>query len=232
MPTPYRPEIFSVEGVIAYFDECKGTCFRILAGTNPKTDDWSRGEYCDGDKAVAMEKLENCLIALKQNLENTNPYTIQVFNLVKGKQVDKNTTIFQLNKVERYLPFQQQVADPRLSGLLEKSIENQNLIISKLSAIENEPEEDEEDEDKSVIGSILKRDDVQALLINGLAAVVSGLVNRYSPPPSYGGGVAGVVDQNSIELLQSLFNKGVDNEVLRKLDDMSEAKLKSLLLML
>ena len=238
MPVPYKPELFTVEEVENYFDISKGTCFRIYAGTNPKVDDYSRGEYSEGDKNVASQRLRDCLIALKQNTDNTNSYTLQVFNLdKKGNQAEKNCIIFQLNRHEKLMPYgvgMMTGSDPRLSSMIEKSIENQNLIISKLSAIE-QPDEDEDDEqDNSVIGNLLKRDDVQSLLINGLTAVVSGLVNRYTPSPTYGGGVAGVntINEESIMLLQELFNKGVNNDVLSKLNDMSEVKLKSLLLML
>lgn len=240
MAAPYKPELFNVEDVENYFEISKGTCFRIYAGTNPKVDDYSRGECIEGDKQIAAEKLRDCLISLRQNTENTNPYTIQVFNLdKKGNQVDKNCIIFQLNKAERIMPYHPAMiagtADTRLTSLLEKSIENQNLLISKISAMEASAiDDDEDDEDKSVIGQLLKRDDVQTLLINGLSAAVYGLVNRRSPSPTYGGGVAGVnsLDEESITLLQELFTKGVDNNVLRSLNQMSESKLKTLIAML
>lgn len=243
MAVPYKPELFSIEDVEKYFEISKGNCFRIYAGTNPKVDDYSRGECCDGDKQIAAEKLSECLISLKQNTENTNPYTIQVFNLDKrGNQIDKNCIIFQLNKVERILPYHPAMIagtnDSRIASLLEKSIENQNLLISKISAMEaaanNEDEDDEDVEDKSVIGQLLKRDDVQNLLINGLTAAVYGLVNRRTPSPTFGGGVAGVntIDEESISLLQELFSKGVDNNVLKSLNQMSESKLKTLIAML
>ena len=239
MAVPYKPELFNIDDVENYFAISKGACFRIFAGTNPKIDDYSRGECCDGDKQIAAEKLRDCLISLKQNTDNTNPYTIQVFNLdKKGNQVDKNCIIFQLNKAERMYPYPGVIAgtDSRLTTLLEKSIENQNLLISKISAIEaaQQDEDEDEPEDNSVIGQILKREDVQNLLINGLSAAIYGLVNRRNPSPSYGGGVAGVnsIDEESIQLLQELFNKGVNNDVLRSLNSMSETKLKTLIAML
>lgn len=231
MAAPYKPELFSVEDVENYFEISKGNCFRIYAGTNPKHDDYSRGEYCEGDKQVAADRLRDCLISLKQNTENTNPYTIQVFNMdKKGQQVDKNCIIFQLNRAERYLPMPAVAGtDPALIALMKQSIENQNLMISKIAALEEE--EDKEPEHEGVIGKMLQREDVQNLLINGLSALAGSFIgNRV--PPQYGGGIAGTIDQESVNLLQALFNKGVDNSVLEKLNAMSEAKLKSLLLML
>lgn len=240
MAAPYKPELFSIEDVENYFEISKGTCFRIYAGTNPKVDDYSRGEYCDGDKQIAADRLRDCLISLKQNVDNTNPYTLQVFNLdKKNNQVDKNCIIFQLNRAERIMPYHAGMIagpDTRLTSLLEKSIENQNLLISKISALEQDEDDSEDDKDDGgLIGQILKREDVQNLLINGLSAAVYGLVNRQpAPSPSYGGGVAGVnsIDEESISLLQELFNKGVDNNVLRSLNNMSESKLKTLIAML
>ena len=227
----YQPELFSIEDVLSYFEISKGNCFKIYAGTNPKTDDYCRGEYCEGDKHIAAEKLRDCLIALKQNVENTNPYTIQVFNFdKKGNPTDKSMIIFQLNKKQIYTPYPAvSGTDPQLVALMKQSIENQNLMLSKIAALEEEEEEEEKPE--GVIGQIFAREDVQNLLINGLAALAGNFIGNRTPP-TYGGGIAGTVDQESIALLQQLFNKGVDNNVLAKLNEMGEMKLKSLLLML
>jgi len=233
MAAPYKPELFSIEDVENYFDISKGNCFRIYAGTNPKADDYSRGEYSEGDKKVAADRLRDCLLSLKQNVDNTNPYTLQVFNLdKKGLQADKNCIIFQLNRSERLYPYPAAMSGPgtdsRLTSLLEKQIEQQNIIISKLSA-----EEVQQPEEESAIGKILAREEVQTMLINGAMALISGFMSRgVTPPPTYGGGVAGTVDQDSVSLLQQLFNKGVTNETLQKLNEMSAAKLQSLLIML
>ena len=234
MASAYKPELFTIEDVENYFEISKGNCFRIFAGTNLKADDWARGEYCDGDKNIAAARLQECLISLKQNIDNTNPYTIDVFNLdSKGKQIDKNRIVFQLNKAERYLPYPAQMAgmaDNRLVSLMEKQIEQQNLIISKLSAEEDEINEPEEE---SAIGKLLAKEEVQTMLINGAMNLISGFLSKgVTPPPTYGGGIAGTVDQESVTLLQELFNKGVNNETLQKLNEMSAAKLKSLLMML
>jgi hypothetical protein len=219
-----------------YFAISKGSCFKIYAGTNPKADDFSRGECSDEDKNIAEERLSECLISLKQNVENTNPYTLQVYNLdKKGLQIDKNCIIFQLNRPERYNAYPAMIAgtgDARLASLIEKSIEQQNLIISKLSAQEVE-EEEEEPESAGVLGKIMEREDIQNFMVNTALAFVSGIMNKgVGQAPTYGGGVAGTVDQESISLLQQLYNKGVSNETLQKLNEMSAAKLQSLLLML
>ena len=236
MASPYKPELFTLEEVMNYFAISKGSCFKIYAGTNPKADDFSRGECSDGDKNIAEERLSECLISLKQNVENTNPYTLQVYNLdKKGIQIEKNCIIFQLNRPERYNAYPAMIAgtgDARLASLIEKSIEQQNLIISKLSAQEVE-EEEEEPESAGVLGKIMEREDIQNFMVNTALAFVSGIMNKgVGQAPTYGGGVAGTVDQESISLLQQLYNKGVTNDTLQKLNEMSPAKLQSLLLML
>lgn len=229
---PYKPELFTVDEVQQFFEISKGNSWRICAGTNPRTDDFSRGECVVNDKQLAAEQLHDCLVALKQNFENTNPYTLYVFNMVKGQQKDRTAIIFQLNKAERYSPYPAPMAgigsDPQMSRLMEKMIEGQNLLISKISAMEQEDEEEDQEEKGGILGQLLAKPEVQDFLMQGAMALVSG----FKKPPTYGGGVAGTVDQESVNLLQSLFNKGVSNETLKALDEMSEAKLKSLLMML
>lgn len=233
MAAPYHPELFSVEEVMAFFETQKGACWQIFAGSNPRAEDWSRGECTISDKQLAAEKLFENLSALRQNTDNVNPYTIRVFNLVKGQVKDKSSIIFQLNKRDRFpypgIGAMQPASDPRMIQLMEKMIENQNLLTSKLAAIEmNEEEEDQEPEPTTFLGKLLEKPEIQEFLMNGAMSLVSGFTKK----DSYGGGVAGTVDQESVNLLQSLFNKGVNNETLKALDQMSEMKLKSLLMML
>lgn len=231
---PYKPELFTVDEVQQFFEISKGNSWRICAGTNPRTDDFSRGECIVNDKQLAAEQLHDCLIALKQNFENTNPYTLYVFNMVKGQVKDRTAIIFQLNKSERYLPAVGSVGtDPQMIRLMEKMIENQNLMASKLAALEMDQDEDEDEDQPAgaagILGKLLEKPEVQDFLMNGAMAIVSGFTKKAQ---TYGGGVAGTVDQESVTLLQSLFNKGVSNDTLKALDQMSEAKLKSLLMML
>jgi hypothetical protein len=123
--------------------------------------------------------------------------------------------------------------DARLASLIEKSIEQQNLIISKLSAQEVEDEEEEEPESAGVLGKIMERKDIQDYMVGAALAFVDKIMNKgVAQEQTYGGGVAGTVDQESISLLQQLYNKGVTNDTLQKLNEMSAAKLQSLLLML
>lgn len=235
---PYKPELFTVEDVLNFYELQKGTCWRIYAGTNPRTEDFSRGEYTGNDKQQGSESLSENLMALRQNVDNTNCYTLHVFSQVKGKQMEKNAIIFQLNRPEKYQPYPAMIGagpDPQLARILEKMMESQNLIVSKLSALDQMEEETEEVEEEKpgILGELMARPDVQNFLINGAMAFISGMAaNKQAPPTNYGGGIAGTVDQESVTLLQSLFNKGVSNETLKALDQMSESKLKSLLMML
>ena len=233
MAAPYHPELFSVEEVMGFFETQKGSCWTIYAGSNPRADDWSRGECTISDKQLAAERLNENLHALKQNTDNVNPYTIRVYNLVKGQQKDKSSIIFQLNKRDRIMypaAVNGMGTDPQMIRLMEKMIESQNVITSKLAAMEMEEEEEQEPEKVGILGKLLEKPEVQDFLMQGAMALVAGFAK--GKPQTYGGGVAGTVDQESVTLLQSLFNKGVTNDTLKALDQMSAAKLQSLLTML
>jgi phosphotransferase system IIB component len=71
---------------------------------------------------------------------------------------------------------------------------------------------------------------VQEALISGLLGVVGGFLNNGKQMQ----GVAGidVINDEAIQILDSLIKKGVSIEHLRKLDAMTNTKLKSLLIML
>ena len=106
--------------------------------------------------------------------------------------------------------------------MMQQLIENQNLLISKMSM----DEEAEEEASKSTIGALLEHPQVQQLLIAGVSKFLG--VN--------GTAIAGVPDMTdtneAIDILGQLMSKGVTIDHLKKLNEMSSAKLNSLLLML
>jgi len=151
--------------------------------------------------------IEEALIAIQQNVENTNPYILQLIEKKKvsrGKENDNLTQIvFQLNKSERYLPMmsgmQQQQTDPNLNRLLEKMMENQNLIISKLSADEYEDEQ----EKPNTLGAMLNNPEV----INNLMSYAFSIVDRIIPPKNNAANLsalAGIPDEQREKALQAI----------------------------
>jgi hypothetical protein len=117
------------------------------------------------------------------------------------------------------------VRDSETSQLLKAMIENQNLILSKLSERDYIDEPEEED----VFKSLLKSPQVQGLMIAGVSKFL-GLGEGMEVAT----GIAGINEnpQEPIIILNNLMSKGVTIEHLRKLNDMNSIKLASLLAML
>ena len=115
----------------------------------------------------------------------------------------------------------------RLESVLEKMMETQNMILTKLSADEFDEEEDDNDEN-DMIGGLMKNPEIQAMIMGGIGKIF----NLAGEKPV---AVAGVTELNEDEvftIVNSLMDKGVTIEHLRKLNEMSSVKLSSLLLML
>jgi len=241
MASPYKPELFTIESVMDFYHNADGCQFKVYGGTT------AQPQFCryifDGEeKEIGMQKLEEALYGLKSNTDNTNPYLIQVFSNSKKKGDPTNCTniVFQLNKVERIVPYiggmMPQQSDPEMKQLLTRLVESNNIIVTKLS--QEEIEEDYDPQPQSfgdTIGSILKEPDVAKMVIGELlgawADFRSGLKNKtggFNQP----GGIAGIPEEESITILKSLMTKGVTLEHLRKLDQMSDIKLSMLLNML
>ena len=190
----------------------------------------------DDDMEAGRTKLEDDLNAIEQN--NVSDLLIIKLHPKKEKGgfiTDKSPIYASLNfrpaELERPNYGMQQMGgmgySNKMENVLERVLETQNAILTKLSADELEEEEEEE---KSTLGSILKNPQIQTLLI----AVVTkflGIGNM----DAQGASIAGIDDVNeneAISILNSLMSKGVSVDHLRKLNAMSPAKLSSLLIML
>lgn len=202
----FKPELHRLEDVLSYYENSPATNFKVFAGTSPKAE-YCRFYFDSDEKEIGKEKLEEALIAIQQNVENTNPYILQLIEKKKvsrGKENDNLTQIvFQLNKSERYLPMmsgmQQQQTDPNLNRLLEKMMENQNLIISKLSADEYEDEQ----EKPNTLGAMLNNPEV----INNLMGYAFSIVDRIIPPKNNAANLsalAGIPDEQREKALQAI----------------------------
>jgi len=113
---------------------------------------------------------------------------------------------------------------------MEKILDKLNVLESKIAGYES-MEDDFEEEEKplSPINAMLNNPEIQQALVSGVMGMLGSLLGNSGTVKS----LAGADDQNeAIELLNVLLNKGVTVDHLRKLSEMSDTKLKSLLLML
>jgi hypothetical protein len=183
-----------------------------------------------------LQELTAALMQIRSNIENYNPYLIQVIKEGTGKGKAKQPSLtsitFQLNRPAQYLPMNNMMAGTgRTDALLEKLVEQNSMLLSRVSALEaEENEEDEEEPQDNTIGAILNNPQVQTMLIGALGKLFTG------SPAVQPAAMAGIPENATIDevmaIVDSLMSKGVTLERLRKLNEMGEIKLKSLLLML
>jgi len=232
----FRPEIFTIDEVINFYDAAEGSEYKIFAGVNP-TPQYLRYNFI-GEKEIGRQELVNALTQLRNNIENYNPYLIQVISegsTGRGKKKESpilTSISFQLNRPQSMLPMQAMagMGSPRTEMLLEKLVEQNAMLQSRIAAIEamEDLEEEEEEAPKSPIDQMLSSPQVQEALIAGVMSLMSGLMTKGAPTA-----IAGIDDEaEAVEILRSLMSKGVTIDHLRKLNEMSSAKLSSLLFML
>ncbi len=233
----FRPEIFTIDEVVNFYDAAEGSEYRIFAGVNP-TPQYLRYNFV-GEKEIGRQELLNALTQLRNNIENYNPYLIQVISegsTGRGKKKESpvlTSISFQLNRPQQLMPMQSMsgIGSPRTEMLLEKLVEQNQMLASRIAAIEamDELEEEEEEAPKSPIDQMLSSPQVQEALIAGVMSLMSGLMTKGGAPTA----IAGIDDEaEAVEILRSLMSKGVTIDHLRKLNEMSSAKLSSLLFML
>jgi hypothetical protein len=150
----------------------------------------------------------------------------------KGQKPDMCNITFQLNKAQ-YLGavnnYQQNNNPSRTEMLLEKLVEQNQMLVSRVSALEADEDLEEEETEEGLAG-ILKNPEVQSMLIGAIGRFISG--NTAAPAA-----IAGIPKEEShhfecMQIVESLMEKGVTIDHLRALDKMSTTKLKNLLLML
>jgi len=191
----------------------------------------------DDDMEAGRSKLENDLYAIEQN--GVNDLMIIKLHPKKDKAgyITDKTPIYgslvcrpsELEKVNYGMQMSGVGYNSKMENVLERVLETQNAILTKLSADELE---EEEEEDKGMLGNILQSPQMQTLLMAGISKFlgISGTDNE-----AMAASIAGIGDVNeneAITILNSLMNKGVSIDHLRKLDQMGNVQLKTLLNML
>ena len=188
----------------------------------------------DDDEVRGRNKLEDDLRAIEQN-NNSDVLIIKLHpKKEKGGFVTDKTPInaslnFRLNELERPMYSNMGAMNYPNNAVLEKILETQNAILTRLTA---EELEEEEEEQPTGIAGILNSPHVQSLLMAGVSKLL-GIGDISGTQSAAIAGIDDLADPNeAIMILNDLINKGVTVEHLRKLNAMPDAQLKSLLMML
>lgn len=223
--------VTGTRGIMEWFDDNSTTpYYSVWSGPKQMNFSWN-----DDDQDAGRQILEKNISAFEQNgvgslltlklhpkkdkaghITNVTPH----YASIQFRPAELERAIYNPHHIAG-------VRDNETSQLLKAMIENQNLILSKLS--EKEFEEDEPIE-KDTFSELLKNPQIQGLMIAGVSKFLG--INEMG----IGGttGIAGINDsqEEPILILNDLMSKGVTIEHLRKLNEMNSIKLASLLAML
>ena len=226
----FKAELFSIEQVLRFYENADGNNFKIFAKMNP-TDAYCRYSF-NGDKTEGLDELGNALMQIKNNSENFNEYLLQVTsNARKGAKIETTSITFQLNKPQYLGSTQSQYNNSgRTEMLLEKIVEQNQMLVSRISALEAEQDLEVEEPEEDGLAGILKNPAVQSMLIGAIGRFIEG--NSAAPAAIAVISKTELDYREAIEILESLMQKGVSINHLKALNKMSAAKLQSLLLML
>jgi hypothetical protein len=226
--------VTGTHGIMEWFDDNSTTpYYSVWSGPKQMNFSWN-----DDDADAGRQILEKNLNAFEQNGVGS------LLTLKLHPKKDKaghitNVTPHYASIQFRPAALERAIYNPnQISGfrendntqLLKAMIENQNLILSKLS--EREFEEDESIE-KDTFTELLKSPQIQGLMIAGVSKFL-GLTGTSDGGLSMPTGIAGINDNpdEPIQILADLMSKGVTIDHLRKLNEMNSLKLASLLAML
>ena len=227
----FKAELFSIDQVLNFYESAEGENFKIFAKMNP-TENYCRYSFI-GSKEEGLEKLNNALHEIKNNADNYNEYLIQVSSNVsrKGQKPEMTNITFQLNKPQYLGAVQYQNNNTgRTEMLLERLVEQNQMLVSRISALEAEEDLEVEEPEEDGLAGILKNPEVQSMLIGAIGRFISG--NAPQTAAIAGIPKSDIEYSEAIEILESLMHKGVTIEHLQALNKMSSVKLQSLLLML
>jgi hypothetical protein len=226
-----RAELSNINEVMHFYENAEGENYKIYAKSTLK-EDYIRYSF-NGSKEDGIAQLGNDLTQINKQ-DNYMDYLLSVTGNVsrKGQKPDMVNITFQLNKPQ-YLGSVNNYQQNNLSRtemLLEKLVEQNQMIVSRVSALEAEEDLEEEQPEEDGLAGILKNPEVQSMLIGAIGRFISG--NAAAPAA-----IAGIPIEEShhfecIQIVESLMDKGVTIDHLRALDKMSTTKLKNLLLML
>jgi len=225
-----KAQIVGIDGIMDWYDQhCTSPYYAVYTYLAP-TKLEKHFQYTKPDQDEGRMLLENTLQAMYMQNDETL-YCIKLYDTLNKKgSIDSNLDNYASVRIRAVdLPHAQPIAgversNYKLENALARMMETQNLILSRLS----EENIEEEKEPESGIAGILNNPHMQTLLMAGVSKLlgISG---------TQAAGIAGVdetYENEAILILNNLMQKGVTIEHLKKLDEMSNAKLQSLLLML
>jgi len=225
-----KAQIVGIDGIMDWYDQhCTSPYYAVYTYLAP-TKLEKHFQYTKPDQDEGRMLLENTLQAMYMQNDETL-YCIKLYDTLNKKgSIDSNLDNYASVRIRAVdLPHAQPIAgversNYKLENALARMMETQNLILSRLS----EENIEEEKEPESGIAGILNNPHMQTLLMAGVSKLlgISG---------TQAAGIAGVdetYENEAILILNNLMQKGVTIEHLKKLDQMSNAKLQSLLLML
>jgi hypothetical protein len=224
--------VTGTRGIMEWFDDNSSTpYYSVWSGPKQMNFSWN-----DDDQDAGRQILEKNISAFEQNGVGT------LLTLKLHPKKDKAGHItnvtphyasiqFRPAELERAIYNPHHIAGVRENDntqLLKAMIENQNLILSKLSEREFEEEEPIE---KDTFTELLKSPQVQGLMIAGVSKFLGLNDGSGLGTPT---GIAGINEniEEPIQILTDLMSKGVTIDHLRKLNEMNSIKLASLLAML
>lgn len=225
----WKSELHTIESVLNFYEQHENSMFRIYAGNKPEIA-YCRFEYYEDNKEQGNEILYNNLLALKQNVNNTNQYLLQIIGSLKetskgAKPSQFYNVTFQLNSNDAMQPINSINGSSGNDYLFQKLIESNernNQLLQTL--LQDKETEEQEPEEENFINGILKNEQMQSLLIAGLTKLLTpksgGLAG--SPNPN----IVSLNNQQELEILEAIERlKKVDNNLptnLKKLADIAE----------
>ena len=224
--------VTGTRGVMDWFDRNSASPYYSVWCNRQLLFSWNSDDLEEG-----RNKLENDLIAIESNGVG-DLLTIKLHpKKEKGGFITDKTPIYaSLNfrpaELERAYYSPNAIAGTgsnQLADAIARLTETQNLILSKISQDEFD---EEEEKPQSTLEKLMNNPAVQGLAIGAISKFL-GLNNIEAA--NLQGGIAGINELNEDEvfkIVSSLMDKGVTIDHLRKLDEMPQAKLSSLLLML
>jgi hypothetical protein len=226
-----KAQIVGIDGIMDWYDQhCTSPYYAVYTYLTPSKLE-KHFQYTKPDQEEGRMLLENTLQAMSMQNDETL-YCLKLYDTLNKKgSIDSNldnlaTVRFRVVDLQHAQPIGSvDRSNYKLENALARMMETQNLILNKLSSDEME---DEEEKKPDGIAGILSDPNWQPLIMAGL----SKFLGISGTQPS---GIAGIEDgyeNEAIVILNNLMQKGVTVDHLRKLDQMSGAKLQSLLLML
>lgn len=224
-----KAQIVGIDGIMDWYDQhCTSPYYAVYTYLAP-TKLEKHFQYTKPDQEEGRMLLENTLQAMYMQNDETL-YCIKLYDtLNKKNSIDSNLDNYASVRIRAVdLPHAQPIAgmersNYKLENALARMMETQNLILSRLS-----DENIEEEQPQTGLAGILNNPQMQTLLMAG----VSKLLGIGGTQPAGMAGVDESYENEAIVILNNLMQKGVTTDHLRKLDQMSNAKLQSLLLML